>query len=122
MKARADCGWGMQFCQYTAASTDLYLKQGQPPPDAWLPRVVQGDLLYASEEPNICQVHRISSNSLKDSRLKCFNLDASDRKWLLGVSGGVFIYTCGWPIPWQLWHGTQGIIAIAHCGYLSRKC
>lgn len=52
LKQRADCGWGSEHCVYpqgqpfaAADITDLYIKQGAPPPAEWADAVADGSLL-----------------------------------------------------------------------------
>ena len=68
LKRRADCGWGSDYCVYPqgqpyppADGIDLFIKQGVAPPADWLPRIKDGTLLYASPEPNICEMPEVGN-------------------------------------------------------------
>eukprot|EP00035_Acanthoeca_spectabilis_P014265 m.271436 g.271436 ORF g.271436 m.271436 type:complete len:952 (-) comp16091_c0_seq1:156-3011(-) len=68
LKQRADCGWGSEHCVYpqgqpfaAADATDLYIKQGAPPPAEWADAVADGSLLYAQPEPNICEMPEVGN-------------------------------------------------------------
>lgn len=63
LKQRADCGWGTVHCVYPqgqpyppAETTDLYIKQGAPPPDEWMEAVVDGSVLYVMS-PRLASHH-----------------------------------------------------------------
>ena len=68
LKARANCGWGPNYCAYPegqpfppADRVDLYIKQGNPPPIEWRDQVAAGSMLYSQPEPNICQMPEVGN-------------------------------------------------------------